>query len=50
MSPTPADGVREMNLLIDKGVSHIAVNFDTLDQMKRFIDEVVPKVRLERHH
>jgi alkanesulfonate monooxygenase SsuD/methylene tetrahydromethanopterin reductase-like flavin-dependent oxidoreductase (luciferase family) len=45
--PTPADVVREIELLVDHGVSHIAVNFDTMDEFQRFLDEVVPKVRLE---
>jgi len=45
--PTPADVIREIETLVDIGVSHFAVNFDTLGELRRFVDEVVPHVRLE---
>lgn len=44
--PKPADVIREIELLVDHGVSHIAINFDTLDEVRLFVDEVVPNVRL----
>jgi alkanesulfonate monooxygenase SsuD/methylene tetrahydromethanopterin reductase-like flavin-dependent oxidoreductase (luciferase family) len=42
--PTSADVIDEIALLKDKGVSHFAVNFGPLDEMRRFVDEVLPKV------
>jgi alkanesulfonate monooxygenase SsuD/methylene tetrahydromethanopterin reductase-like flavin-dependent oxidoreductase (luciferase family) len=45
--PTPADVVREIETLVDHGVSHIAINVDTIDELRRFVDEVVPNMRLE---
>jgi alkanesulfonate monooxygenase SsuD/methylene tetrahydromethanopterin reductase-like flavin-dependent oxidoreductase (luciferase family) len=44
--PTPGDVIREIEQLVDVGVSHIALNFDDLAQLRRFVDEVVPNVRL----
>jgi alkanesulfonate monooxygenase SsuD/methylene tetrahydromethanopterin reductase-like flavin-dependent oxidoreductase (luciferase family) len=45
--PAPADVIREIETLVDHGVSHVAINVDTLDELRLFIDEVVPNVRLE---
>jgi alkanesulfonate monooxygenase SsuD/methylene tetrahydromethanopterin reductase-like flavin-dependent oxidoreductase (luciferase family) len=45
--PTPADVAREIEALVDHRVSHIAINVDTWSTLRRFIDEVVPVVRLE---
>jgi alkanesulfonate monooxygenase SsuD/methylene tetrahydromethanopterin reductase-like flavin-dependent oxidoreductase (luciferase family) len=45
--PTPAAVAREIETLVDAGVSHIAVNFDDRDGIGRFVDEVLPSVRLE---
>ena len=44
--PSPADVIREIEQLVDVGVSHIALNFDDLAGIRRFVDEVVPVVRL----
>ena len=43
-----ADLIREIETLVDVGVSHIALNIDNLRELQRFVDEVVPHVRLER--
>lgn len=45
--PNPADVIREIELLVDVGVKHFALNFDTLAEVRRFVDEVVPNLRLE---
>lgn len=45
--PTPTDVIREIEQLVDVGVKHIALNFDDYDGIRRFVDEVVPHVRLE---
>jgi alkanesulfonate monooxygenase SsuD/methylene tetrahydromethanopterin reductase-like flavin-dependent oxidoreductase (luciferase family) len=45
--PTPADVIREIEQLVDIGVKHVALNFDSRAELARFIDEVVPHVRLE---
>ena len=47
--PTPADVIREIERLVDVGVSHFQVSFDEMRTYRRFIDEVLPIVRLERH-
>ena len=47
--PTPADVIREVERLVDVGVSHFQVSFDEMPTYRRFIDEVLPVVRLERH-
>jgi alkanesulfonate monooxygenase SsuD/methylene tetrahydromethanopterin reductase-like flavin-dependent oxidoreductase (luciferase family) len=46
--PTQADVIREIELLVDAGVEHIALNFDTVAELRRFVAEVLPSVRLER--
>ena len=48
IGPTPADVIREIELLVDVGVSHFQIQFDGLTTYRRFIDEVVPVVRLQR--
>jgi alkanesulfonate monooxygenase SsuD/methylene tetrahydromethanopterin reductase-like flavin-dependent oxidoreductase (luciferase family) len=45
--PTAADVIREIEQLVDVGVKHLALNFDDMAGLARFIDEVVPNVRLE---
>jgi hypothetical protein len=40
--------IREIELLVDAGVGHIALNFDTVAELRRFVAEVLPSVRLER--
>ncbi len=47
LGPEPADVIREIELLVDHGVEHFTVGFDTRAELRRFIDEVVPNVRLE---
>jgi alkanesulfonate monooxygenase SsuD/methylene tetrahydromethanopterin reductase-like flavin-dependent oxidoreductase (luciferase family) len=50
IGPTAADVIRELELLVDVGVSHFALNFDDMGQLRRFLDEVVPHVRLEKRN
>ena len=45
--PTPADVIREIERLVDVGVNHLPLTFDDMAGLRRFIDEVVPNVRLE---
>ena len=44
--PTPADVAREIELLVDHRVTHIALNVDSWTTLRRFIDEVLPVLRL----
>ena len=46
VGPGPGDVVREIETLVDHGVSHVVVNVDTMAELDRFIAEVVPVVRL----
>jgi len=46
--PTPTDAVRESECLVDVGLSHFQVSFDDMATYRRFIDDVVPVVRLTR--
>jgi len=45
--PTPADVIREIETLVDVGVSHITMNFEDERQYRLFVAEVLPHVRLE---
>jgi alkanesulfonate monooxygenase SsuD/methylene tetrahydromethanopterin reductase-like flavin-dependent oxidoreductase (luciferase family) len=45
--PTPADVIREIEQLVDVGVRHVALNFDSHRDLDQFITDVVPHVRLE---
>jgi alkanesulfonate monooxygenase SsuD/methylene tetrahydromethanopterin reductase-like flavin-dependent oxidoreductase (luciferase family) len=47
LGPTPADVIREIELLVDVGVKHFPLAFDSIPELRRFVDEVVPNVRLE---
>jgi alkanesulfonate monooxygenase SsuD/methylene tetrahydromethanopterin reductase-like flavin-dependent oxidoreductase (luciferase family) len=47
VGPTPTDVIDEIERLVDAGVSHFPLAFDDLHDLRRFIDEVVPHVRLE---
>ena len=38
--------MREIEILVDHRVTHIAINVDTWATLRRFVDEVVPVVRL----
>ena len=44
--PTPADVVRDIEALVDHRVTHIPINVDSWATLRRFLDEVVPVVRL----
>lgn len=46
--PTPADVIREVERLVDVGVSHFQVSLDDMTTYRHFIEEVVPTIRLER--
>jgi alkanesulfonate monooxygenase SsuD/methylene tetrahydromethanopterin reductase-like flavin-dependent oxidoreductase (luciferase family) len=46
VGPRPEDVIREIETLVDHGVAHVVVNVETLPELQRFIDEVVPVVRL----
>lgn len=45
--PTPADVAREIEALVDVGVTHIVLDIDTQAEYRRFVDEVLPHLRLE---
>jgi alkanesulfonate monooxygenase SsuD/methylene tetrahydromethanopterin reductase-like flavin-dependent oxidoreductase (luciferase family) len=47
VGPTATDIIREIELLVDHGVSHFPLEFDSRAELQRFVDEVVPHVRLE---
>jgi len=44
VGPTPGDAIREINTLIDVGVSHFQPVFEDMTSLVRFIDEVLPAV------
>jgi len=46
IGPTPADAIREIERLVDVGVSHFQVGVDDMRTLSRFIEEVVPAARL----
>jgi alkanesulfonate monooxygenase SsuD/methylene tetrahydromethanopterin reductase-like flavin-dependent oxidoreductase (luciferase family) len=46
VGPTATEVIREMELLVDHGVHHLALAFDSREELRRFVDEVVPHVRL----
>jgi alkanesulfonate monooxygenase SsuD/methylene tetrahydromethanopterin reductase-like flavin-dependent oxidoreductase (luciferase family) len=46
--PTPADVIREIETLVDVGVSHLQLSFDSSHEPERFVAEVVPHVRLSK--
>src|SRR5262249_61874706 len=45
--PAPADAVAQIAELVDVGVSHFQLMFEDMKTFRRFLDEVVPAVRLE---
>jgi alkanesulfonate monooxygenase SsuD/methylene tetrahydromethanopterin reductase-like flavin-dependent oxidoreductase (luciferase family) len=47
VGPTPQDVIREMELLVDHGVQHFTLPFDSRADLRRFVDEVIPHVRLQ---
>jgi alkanesulfonate monooxygenase SsuD/methylene tetrahydromethanopterin reductase-like flavin-dependent oxidoreductase (luciferase family) len=46
IGPTAADVIREIETLVDIGVKHFPLGFDSIAELQRFVDEVVPHVRL----
>jgi alkanesulfonate monooxygenase SsuD/methylene tetrahydromethanopterin reductase-like flavin-dependent oxidoreductase (luciferase family) len=46
VGPTAADVIREIETLVDVGVKHFPLGFDSIAELQRFVDEVVPHVRL----
>ena len=44
LGPTPADAIREIDLLIDVGVRHFQVVFEDMKTLLLFVDEVLPAV------
>jgi hypothetical protein len=47
LGPTAAEVIPEIEKLVDVGVSHFQVYFEDLATTRRFIEEVVPAVRME---
>jgi alkanesulfonate monooxygenase SsuD/methylene tetrahydromethanopterin reductase-like flavin-dependent oxidoreductase (luciferase family) len=47
VGPTAGDVIREIERLVDVGVRHFPLAFDSVAELRRFVDEVVPHVRLE---
>jgi alkanesulfonate monooxygenase SsuD/methylene tetrahydromethanopterin reductase-like flavin-dependent oxidoreductase (luciferase family) len=47
LGPTPADAIREIERLVDVGVRHFQVQFTDMTSLRRFIDRVIPVVRLD---
>jgi alkanesulfonate monooxygenase SsuD/methylene tetrahydromethanopterin reductase-like flavin-dependent oxidoreductase (luciferase family) len=45
LGPSPSDAVREIDLLIERGVRHFQVAFEDMATLRRFVDEVLPAVR-----
>jgi alkanesulfonate monooxygenase SsuD/methylene tetrahydromethanopterin reductase-like flavin-dependent oxidoreductase (luciferase family) len=48
LGPMPADAIREIERLVDVGVVHFQVALEDMPTYRRFIEDVVPAVRLER--
>ena len=47
LGPRPDDVIREVELLVDIGVKHLQISFEDVPTIDRFIQEVVPNLRLE---
>ena len=45
--PTAAEVIAAIEGLVDHGVSHIPINVDSVAELQRFVDEVLPHVRLQ---
>jgi len=45
--PTAADVIRDIETLVDRKVRHFQLHFGSRRELDRFVDEVVPNVRLE---
>jgi hypothetical protein len=39
--------IREIELLVDVGVRHFPLAFDSVAELRRFVDEVVPHLRMQ---
>ena len=48
LGPRPADAIREIERLVDVGVSHFQVAFDDMTSLRRFMEDVVPAARMGR--
>ena len=48
LGPTSVEVIEEIERLVDHGVSHFQVSVEDMQTLDRFIDEIVPEVRLER--
>jgi alkanesulfonate monooxygenase SsuD/methylene tetrahydromethanopterin reductase-like flavin-dependent oxidoreductase (luciferase family) len=46
VGPTPEKVIREIELLVDLGVQHFPLSFENARDLQRFVEEVVPHVRL----
>jgi hypothetical protein len=46
LGPTPVDAIHELEVLVDVGVSHFQVMVDDMATLDRFVNEVLPAVRL----
>ncbi len=46
VGPTPAEVIREIETLVDVGVQHLALGFDDASHLRRFVDTVLPNLRL----
>jgi alkanesulfonate monooxygenase SsuD/methylene tetrahydromethanopterin reductase-like flavin-dependent oxidoreductase (luciferase family) len=46
LGPTPKDVIRELERLVDVGVQHFQVTFEDEQTLHRFLNEVLPTVRL----
>jgi alkanesulfonate monooxygenase SsuD/methylene tetrahydromethanopterin reductase-like flavin-dependent oxidoreductase (luciferase family) len=48
LGPRAHDVIREIERLVDVGVSHFQVSLDEMSTLRRFVEDVVPVVRLDR--
>jgi alkanesulfonate monooxygenase SsuD/methylene tetrahydromethanopterin reductase-like flavin-dependent oxidoreductase (luciferase family) len=47
LGPSPEDAIREIETLVDVGVRHFPLAFSDMASLERFIQDVVPNLRLE---
>lgn len=47
VGPKAADVIREIEILVDHGVRHLQLDFESRHELDRFASEVVPNVRLD---
>ena len=48
VGPTPADAIREIETLVDVGVQHLPLGFDDASHLRRFVEDVLPHLRLTK--